>query len=418
VLRANDAGRWTKPSPAQYPHQWNWDSAFAALGWATFEWERAALEIDSLLEALWREGMLPHLRYDERFTADYFPGPEWWPRAPDHLVRAGVLTSGVTNPPVLPIAVRLVGERQPEPGRRHDLWRRCLPALTSWLRWFLDARRVGVSPMPVVVHPWEAGWDNSPRWDGLSSVGLKPSHPYRRLDVLHVGAPERPSDRDYDAYLALAELLDGADYELETYMRVTPFAVHDVVVDALWYAAAAAVNEMAAVVGEPPPFSAAELTAYAAGFEEVHWAPEAQSYLDRDALTGQPIRVRSAAGVAALAGGLIPPERAALVWGGYKEACRGARLVCTVPPTAPEFDAARYWRGPVWLSVNWLVARGLRLAGLEGEARSVSEASLELVAQSGFHEYFDALSGEGRGIAGFTWTAALVLDWLAPPGPG
>ena len=37
VLRANDAGRWTKPSPAQYPHQWNWDSGFASLGWAAFD---------------------------------------------------------------------------------------------------------------------------------------------------------------------------------------------------------------------------------------------------------------------------------------------------------------------------------------------------------------------------------------------
>jgi hypothetical protein len=28
VLEANHTGRWTKPSPAQYPHQWNWDCGF------------------------------------------------------------------------------------------------------------------------------------------------------------------------------------------------------------------------------------------------------------------------------------------------------------------------------------------------------------------------------------------------------
>ena len=31
VLRLNDTGEFTKPSPHQYPHQWNWDAAFIAL---------------------------------------------------------------------------------------------------------------------------------------------------------------------------------------------------------------------------------------------------------------------------------------------------------------------------------------------------------------------------------------------------
>ena len=171
MLRANDAGRWTKPSPAQYPHQWNWDSAFAALGWATFDWERAVVEIDSLLAARWRDGMVPHLHYDARHVADYFPGPDRWPHAAEHVREPGVLTSGISNPPILPMAVRLVGERQPDLSRRHDLWRRTLPALAGWLRWFLDSRRLGAGGMPVVVHPWEAGWDNSPRWDRLSAAG-------------------------------------------------------------------------------------------------------------------------------------------------------------------------------------------------------------------------------------------------------
>src|SRR5262249_38076641 len=64
VLRANDTGRWTVPARAQYPHQWNWDSAFVAIGLSTFDWERAAAEIEAILAARWREGMLPHVRYD------------------------------------------------------------------------------------------------------------------------------------------------------------------------------------------------------------------------------------------------------------------------------------------------------------------------------------------------------------------
>ncbi|PZR97471.1 MAG: hypothetical protein DLM67_07915 [Candidatus Nephthysia bennettiae] len=70
MLRANDSGGWTRPSPQQYPHQWNWDSAFVSLGWATFDWERAAGEIESMLAGRWKEGMVPHVRYDAgRWTA-------------------------------------------------------------------------------------------------------------------------------------------------------------------------------------------------------------------------------------------------------------------------------------------------------------------------------------------------------------
>jgi len=370
------------------------------------------LEIESLLEGRWGDGMVPHLRYDPRFVADYFPGPDWWPHAAEHVLVPGTPTSGISNPPILPIAVRLVGERQPDLARRHDFWRRVLPGLSAWLSWFVTTRRSPNGGLPVVVHPWEAGWDNSPRWDRLSGAGLKPSREYQRLDTRHVGSAERPSGRDYDAYLRLAELLDGADYDLESYLRATPFAVHDLLIDALWYAAAADANAMAAALGEAPPFPAAELASYARAFAAAHL--DGETYFDRDVLRGDLIRVESAAAVAALAGGLIPRDRAARVWSGYKAACAGARLVCTVPPNAPEFEPARYWRGPVWLSVNWLVARGLEMAGLAGERELVRRESLDLVEGSGFFEYFDALSGEGRGIDGFTWTAALTLDWLEP----
>ena len=32
--------------------------------------------------------------------------------------------------------------------------------------------------------------------------------------------------------------------------------------------------------------------------------------------------------------------------------------VPTCDPTAPAFDPERYWRGPAWVLVNWLVADG------------------------------------------------------------
>ena len=50
VLRGNDAGDFTLPSATQYPHQWNWDSAFVALGLSHFDLPRAQAEVSSLRE--------------------------------------------------------------------------------------------------------------------------------------------------------------------------------------------------------------------------------------------------------------------------------------------------------------------------------------------------------------------------------
>ena len=78
VLRGNDAGGWTKASPRLYPHQWSWDSAFNAIGWAHLDVRRAMTELELLFAAQWSTGMVPHIVFRGGPRAAYFPGPEWW----------------------------------------------------------------------------------------------------------------------------------------------------------------------------------------------------------------------------------------------------------------------------------------------------------------------------------------------------
>ena len=90
-------------------------------------------------------------------------------------------------------------------------------------------------------------------------------------------------------------------------------------------------------------------------------------------------------------------------------------LLPSVPPDQPEFEADRYWRGPVWVNINWLVVRGLEELGLAAEAAVLAEETLDLVRRAGCFEYFHANTGEGLGGADFSWTAALVLDLQRRP---
>lgn len=59
TLAKNDRGCFTIPTEGLYPYQWNWDSAFVALGIATYDMDRAWLEITSLLDGQWPDGMMP-----------------------------------------------------------------------------------------------------------------------------------------------------------------------------------------------------------------------------------------------------------------------------------------------------------------------------------------------------------------------
>ncbi|MDP9363026.1 MAG: glycogen debranching protein, partial [Chloroflexota bacterium] len=102
VLRANDLGGWTKAAPRLYPHQWSWDSAFIAVGWARLDPVRALRELETILGAQWATGMVPHIVYNpDAPPGGYFPDAERWdcarlnPAAP-----RAVATSGICQPPV------------------------------------------------------------------------------------------------------------------------------------------------------------------------------------------------------------------------------------------------------------------------------------------------------------------------------
>ena len=81
--------------------------------------------------------------------------------------------------------------------------------------------------------------------------------------------------------------------------------------------------------------------------------------------------------------------------------------------TADDFDGNRYWRGPTWININWLLRRGMQVHGYEREADELRSAMLRLVGHNGHYEYFHPVTGEGIGAPEFSWTAALSLDLLA-----
>lgn len=185
--------------------------------------------------------------------------------------------------------------------------------------------------------------------------------------------------------------------------------------NAVWYRAAVDLNRIAAALNRPPAVPAGALAAFREAFTSMLWSEQAQLFFDLDIKGHRLIPVATTAGLCAIYGGLVDAEQAAAMLARYISRSARCRLLPSVPPDEEGFEPARYHRGPVWVQMNWMIARGLEDLGLNADARALAEATLAMVRAHGVYEYFDARTGRGAGDGQFSWTAALTLDFLRRP---
>lgn len=408
ILRENDRGGYTVPTRGLYPFQWNWDSCLTALGQRHFDEGRAWTEIETLFAHQWPDGMVPHIVFHQPDDG-YFPGPEVWATG------RPVPTSGITQPPVAGFAVRRLWERaadRPVADARAGL---LVPKIAAWHRWFFHHRDPDGEGLVAILHPWESGRDNSVDWDEpFARVPTEGIAPYTRRDTQHADPAHRPTKAQYDRYLWLVERFRGLGWDNARLHAASPFRVVDPGFNAILLRSAADLADLAETLGMPA--IAAENRAWAArGLAALEglWSEAHGQYLCRDRTTGARIDSASSGGLLP-AFAAIPPARAAALAARVQALGRAARYV--VPshdPADPRFDARRYWRGPVWLVVNYMIADGLARAGQAAAAARITADSLDLIRASGFAEYYDPTDGTPLGGGRFTWTAAMVLEFLA-----
>ena len=306
VLHGNDAGGWTRASPHLYPHQWSWDSAFIAIGWAHLDPRRAISELEQLFAAQWQSGMVPHIVFRGGPGVPYFPGPEWWdctvtPPPPAVPLR----TTGICQPPVHALALQRIWQLTPAQQRPEIRARlqALYPGLVRWHRYLATRRDPEGSGLVTTYHPWE-GTDNSPRWDrALARIKVARPGPYTRLDTSELGdASQRPTDWDYDRYLWLVGELKDCGYDDAEIYRQSPFLIKDVFFSSVLVAANAALLDLADVAGAAAA-DREDLTRWLArGLDGLasRVDPESGLCLDLDVRTGEEIRLRTFASFAPL----------------------------------------------------------------------------------------------------------------------
>ncbi len=403
ILKMNDRGTYTVPTKGLYPFQWNWDSCLTALGQRHFDPLRALTEIETLFAHQWPCGMVPHIIFHARDDG-YFPGPDVWD------CRRPVPTSGITQPPVAGFALARLLDHAPELGARA---RPLVERITAWHRWFHATRDPQASGLVAIIHPWESGRDNSVDWDiPFERVPTNGIAPYTRRDTQHADPAHRPTKEQYDRYIWLVERFRSLGWQTDKLHDASPFQVVDPGFNAILIRSCLDLAALAERMGEQAlaqenrAMAERGLSALPALWSEPHG-----QYLCLDRSTGKLIDSPSSGGLLA-AFAPIPPKhvaRIAATIDGHGTPFR----VASHAPGNEGFDAKRYWRGPVWLVVNYMIADGLARAGARDAANAITQASLDLIHKNGFAEYYDPLTGEGLGGTQFTWTAAMVLEFLS-----
>lgn len=371
---------YTLPAAGVYPHQWLWDSCFNAVILSHWDDSRAKQELSSVVAKQIQsgpdKGMLPHMNY--------------WDNKADNLWTY-TDRSNITQPPLVAVAAKLVYENSKE---KDISWlSEIYQKIALYHDWFDRRRDRDRDGLVSIIHPWESGWDASPRWD--EALGI--DHP--TLEELK------------KARVRLAFKLQEQEYDLMSIENENGFAVEPIDFNAIRAADLEALSQIANILGRANEAEGWRLKAHKTQLAVEH---EISVYHSTD-LIGKQSKASLEPNLAfalALFGGCVNKELAnSLVAVLQNKIFWTNHPLSTTPIDDEHFLATAYWRGNVWINLNWLIWKGLQRYGFDILADELSKATVKLVVEHGLWEYYNPITGKGLGAPGQSWSG-LFIDMI------
>ncbi len=415
ILRSNDRGGYTIPTAGLYPFQWNWDASICALGWASFDVDRALREFEALFSAVWttppQRGLLGSIVFHQHADT-YFPGPDQWGTL-------GIRTpasSSISQPPLHATLLRAVAQRAQggEGSPQHTARvRALLSPLVAHHHWWYRDRDPEQTGLVINVHPWETGMDNSPAWDAALAQVPAATRPYTRKDLGHIDPAMRPKQSDYDRYVTLMDMQRTSEFDSTRILQATPYAMNDIGIVSILHRATLDLIALCEAFDDTEAVpalraSVARTEAAIAGL----WSAPLQQFVSVDAKVHRRVDVPTHAGLLPLYGRLAGPHASALLASIEAWLTETPYAMPSTRSSHAAFEPKRYWRGPIWLHMNWMIAEGCQHYGRQDLHDRIHASTRQLIETEGYREYYDPLTGKGLGGTAFSWAAATALFWL------
>ncbi len=342
---------FTVPSPTTYPQQFLWDSCFHSIIWAALGDDRCLVELESLFARQHASGFVPHMGYEDHPEDSV----EFWGTAG---------SSSITQPPMYGhVLVELS-------ARGFDISEDLLESAVLGLRYLLE-RRTHSSGLVRIVHPWESGMDNSPRWDSWCEAPWTQQNWHRVKGELAMSLVRDAAGAAYDN--------PGFDVGSAGFTALT-----------VWNAEC-----LARLLGSNPfggrlgDLREALLRSY---------DPEADSFVDAGRVSGAALTLDG------LFPGLLLGHGDAREQLRSKKAFGGRYGPAFVHRGYETFDPVAYWRGSAWPQMTYLCGR------LAPDLWPVMRRQLRRGAfRSGLAEHWRSDTGEGLGAVPLSWAGLAIL---------
>ena len=353
--------RSTVPNDAVYPWSWLWDSCFHALIWDALGDSRATAELASVFETQTPSGFVPHMSY----AADPAASVELWGRRG---------ASTITQPPMYGHAIAVLA------GHGRDVGVLLEPA-TRALHHLFAARRAPCGLMRI-LHPWESGVDDHPRWgawqpdpwDRRAWAPIK-SELVRRLVVV-----------DDEAVASAA--FDVCPAGFNALVAFNAFELATVTGDGELRASAVEVVATLDQVWDENRSTWADLEPSGRPGSAVRTLDALLPAL----VTDDPGRVDAALSAA------LDPTQFGLPFG-----------PAGVHPAEASFAPDGYGRGSTWPHLTYLLWVAADRAGHRAEAAALARLLIAGAEQSGLAEHWDPRTGAPLGARPQSWTGLAVV---------
>lgn len=423
VLDTNfQEGGFTIPSKGLYPFQWKWDSGFIAIGFAHYDEEKARTEIRTLLDAQWENGFIPHIVFHTDDDS-YFPGADFHKSQLHPLSSKKYKSTGMTQPPITGFVLQEMYRIAADKESMSAFIKEQIDKVYENHQYFYANRDPQDEGLVYIYHNWESGTDNSPVWDDIWKTMNPPEYTFERKDTTHVDAAQRPSKREYDHYLHIIEIAKEHQYIDAKIAELSPFLVQDPLFNAMLIKSNEALIALYDLIGgneEKKKTIRQWQQKSIKGFNEKLFDAELGAYVHYDLRNDRPIRHITSSSFSPLFANVPNKERAEILVGTMMDKFGGddKYLCASFDPTNERFNPRKYWRGPVWINMNWILYHGLLNYGFTDIANRVKDDTIELIKRDGFFEYFDCRKDNGeverKGYGGnnFSWSAALFIDLM------
>ena len=406
ILIGNRKRGYTLPTNNKlYPAQWNWDSAFIALGYSYFNLNFALKEIKTLLDGQWKDGMIPHILFHNTNT-NYYPNHTAW--------NCGnkIRSSGITQPPVLASILKEIIDKNKITKIQKKEIKKFVIKIKKSHEWFIKNRDPKKTGLVSILHPWESGYDNSSLWDEpMNKVKIEKNIQYKRADNKVINPEHRPLNIDYDRYVTIKNDLRKKKYDPKKIFKTSLFNVVDIGFNSIFLKS----NKDLIILLKKFNLDSSTIINYVKITEEnilKYFDKKKQTFFCFDLRNKKKIFIPSITNYLILYADIKNSKiNDILIKNLKKHNLKEKYFFSSIKPNHKSFEEKRYWRGPVWINCNWFIHKGLMNKD-EKYSNKIKERTIRLVEKKGFHEYYSCKNGKPMGANNFSWSAALYLDLI------